>query len=185
MVWVPAGNRNREGMKELKLLAIGALSLSLIGAAGPVAAADEALPQDVVEIQSCIEGVREYNAGAEAGQEASRDECIGTIAGPCLETDQGQSTFGMIECNGRELAVWDTILNDNYSALKEALTDTGFRALRDTQLKWIAYRDSKCDWPTVFFEGGTISGPIAAACLNEATARRANELADYLDWTQN
>lgn len=169
----------------MKQLAIVALASILGLPAGTGASAEEALPQDVIEIQSCIEGVREYNAGAEAGQEASRDECIGTIADPCLETDEGQSTYGMIACSGRELAVWDAMLNDNYAALKDTLPESGFRALRDTQLKWIAYRDAKCEWPAVFFEGGTISGPIAAACLNEATARRANELADYLGWTQN
>lgn len=59
------------------------------------------------------------------------------------------------------------------------------QALRDIQVKWIADRDAKCGWPAVFFQGGTIAGPLAAACLNDMTARRANELADYLDWTQN
>lgn len=185
MVAVATGNRISEGTKEMRRMATGALALLLVVTAGRGASAQEALPPDVIEIQSCIEGVREYNAGAEEGQQASRDECIGTIANPCLETEEGQSTVGMIECQGRELAVWDAILNDNYAALKDALPEDGFRALRDTQVKWIAYRDSKCDWPSVFFEGGTISGPLAAACLNDATARRANELADYLDWMQN
>ncbi|RST84673.1 DUF1311 domain-containing protein [Aquibium carbonis] len=102
-----------------------------------------------------------------------------------METDEGQSTMGMIGCQARELAVWDAMLNDNYLLLEDATSATEFQALRDVQVKWIAYRDAKCGWPAVFFEGGTIAGPLAAACLNDMTARRANELADYLDWTQN
>lgn len=169
----------------MKQKGTAALALALAVSTGQAAWAEDALPSDVIEIQSCIEGVRDYNAGAESGQEASRDECIGTIAKPCLETDDGQSTYGMMECYGRELSVWDAMLNDNYVGLKDAVSDAEFRALRDTQLKWIAYRDAKCGWPDLFFQGGTISGPIAASCLNEATARRANELAEYLGWTQN
>ncbi|WP_210321163.1 lysozyme inhibitor LprI family protein [Aquibium microcysteis] len=169
----------------MKQMAMAAMALALVASIVRPAWADEALPQDTVEVQSCIEGVREYNSSAEPGGEASRDECIGTVAKPCLETDEGQSTYGMMACYARELAVWDVMLNDNYGALKDGMPEAGVRALRDTQLKWIAYRDSKCEWPAVFFEGGTISGPISAACLNETTARRANELADYLDWTQN
>jgi uncharacterized protein YecT (DUF1311 family) len=165
-------------------LAIAMACLAGLGAVG-MAAAAEALPQDETEIQTCIEGVREYNAGAEAGQEASRDECIGTVAGPCLETDDGMTTIGMVACYGRELAVWDAMLNMSYGALKDDLSPEAFAALRDTQVKWIAFRDAKCAWPSVLFEGGSIARPIGADCLNRTTAQRANELADYLDWTQN
>lgn len=154
-------------------------------AVGVARAQDEALPQDVTEIQSCIEGVRDYNSSAEDGQEASRDECIGTVANPCLQDEANQTTAGMVECYGRELAVWDGMLNDNYAALKGDLSSEAMKALRDTQLKWIAYRDAKCEWPYVFFDGGTIASPIGSACMNEATARRANELADYIDRMQN
>ncbi len=165
-------------------LAIALACLACLGAARTAAAA-EARPQDETEIQTCIEGVREYNAGAEAGQEASRDDCIGTVANPCLQTDAATTTVGMVDCYGRELAVWDAMLNANYGALRDGLSPEAFAALRDTQVKWIAYRDAKCGWPSVLFEGGSIARPIGADCLNRTTARRANELAEYLDWTQN
>ncbi len=165
-------------------LAIVFACLAGLGAAAPAAAA-EALPQDETDLQTCIEGVREYNAGAEAGQEASRDECIGAVADPCLETDAATTTTGMVECYGRELAVWDAMLNMNYAALKDELEPGAFAALRDTQVKWIAFRDAKCAWPSVLFEGGSIARPIGADCLNRTTAQRSNELADYLDWMQN
>lgn len=170
---------------EMRQMAMAALALALILSGGGKASAVDALPEDEIEVQSCIESVRDYNSSVDPGQEASRDECIGAVAGPCLETDEGQSTMGMIGCYVRELAVWDVMLNDSYAMLREAVPSTGTEALRDIQVKWISYRDAKCGWPAVFFEGGTIAGPIAAACLNETTARRANELAEYLDWTQN
>lgn len=169
----------------MKQSSIAPLALVLLLSAGGAASAGAAFPEDEIEVQSCIEGVRDFNSSADPGQEASRDECIGTIARPCLESDDGRSTLGMVECYERELAVWDAMLNDNYQALKDAVSPEAFRSLRDTQQKWIDYRDARCEWPAVFFEGGTIAGPIGAACLNEATGRRANELADYLGWTQN
>ena len=65
MVAVATGNRISEGTKEMRRMATGALALLLVVTAGRGASAQEALPPDVIEIQSCIEGVREYNAGAE------------------------------------------------------------------------------------------------------------------------
>lgn len=169
----------------MKQWAMAALALGIILSAAGGASAIDVQPEDEIELQSCIEGVRDYNSSAEPGQEASRDECIGMVASPCMETEEGQSTMGMIGCHARELAVWDAMLNDNYAALEDATSPAEFQALRDIQVKWIAYREAKCGWPAVFFQGGTIAGPLAAACLNDMTARRANELANYLEWTQN
>ena len=149
--------------------------------AGGLGAADGALQGDEVAIQSCLEGIRDYNSSGR-DKPARDDECIGTVADPCLERPEGQSTAGMVVCYGREIAVWDDLLNSHYSALKDGLDTASFEALRDSQRKWIAYRDAKCEWPYVFFEGGTIASPIGSSCMNEATARRANELADYLEW---
>lgn len=166
-----------------RLVSIAAACLFLAGTGSP-SAADDPLPEDQIAIQSCLEGVRDYNASSQ-DDPASRDECIGTVADPCLDEPQGQSTAGMVGCYAREIAIWDGLLNSHYDALKDGLETPAFDALRETQRKWIAYRDANCAWPRIFFEGGTIASPIGSSCINQATARRANELADYLDWMQN
>lgn len=169
-------------MTRISMVLLGIFALTASSGSAP--SAEKALPEDENAIQSCLEGIRDFNASS-SDEFASGDECIGTVAEPCLEDPQGQTTAGMIGCYGREIAVWDGLLNTNYTALQESLDEPAFEALRDTQRAWIAYRDSKCEWPYVFFQGGTIAGPVGSACMNEATARRANELAEYLNWTQN
>ena len=148
-------------------------------------AAETATAQDEIDIQSCLEGVRDYNASNPDDDPESRDPCVGTVASACREEPAGQTTVGMVECYARETAVWDGLLNSHYAALEEELDPAPFAALRDTQRKWIAYRDAKCGLPYHFFDGGSIARPIGADCMNHETARRANELADYLDWMQN
>ncbi len=85
----------------MKQMSIAPLVLVFLLSAGSLASAGDAAREDEIAVQSCIEGVRDFNSSAESGQGASRDECIGTVAGPCLESDEGQSTLGMVECYGR------------------------------------------------------------------------------------
>lgn len=167
---------------DVLLLAAGMMLMS----GGAVSAAAEGTPlRDEASVQSCLEGVRDSNASDPDGKQASRDTCIGTVANTCLDEPQAQSTMDMVACYARETAVWDAMLNARYSALEDELGAESFKALRDTQRKWIAYRDAKCGLPYHFFEGGSIARPIAADCLNVETARRTNELGDYLDWLRN
>ena len=98
----------------------------------------------------------------------------------------------MIECSGRELAVWDERLNDAYRKLVEgdlgqtdALPENrpaearrdrpakGAEIIRDIQRSWLAFRVRKCDVNAMTSEGGTLSRVLYSSCVMTETGRQA------------
>jgi uncharacterized protein YecT (DUF1311 family) len=145
-------------------------------AAWGASAQDKASPQDRTRLETCLKG-------AEAGKRGP-ESCIGSIQGPCLKEPGGQTTFGMKECGGREIAVWDERLNAAYQAAlsgppgkqqaqRGSRTLTGADSLRDAQRSWIAFRDKKCDAAGLPMEGGTGAGLLSVDCHLQETARQA------------
>jgi uncharacterized protein YecT (DUF1311 family) len=118
-----------------------------------------------------------------AAQDATSDSrsCIGSIANACSETTEGQSTYGMVECSDRELAVWDERLNNDYKSAVAAADPNVKAGLLKTQRAWLAYRDALCALPALDNAGGSIVGPLTEACLMDATARQALSLEDRVN----
>jgi uncharacterized protein YecT (DUF1311 family) len=134
-------------------------------------------------------------ANPKAGPEAHLDEaarvaayapenCIGVLAGPCMQTEEGQSTYGMLACIGRESEVWDARLNAAYrerlALPAEPGTDAANNAietkqLRIIQLAWIPWRDATCE--DLYSDGIPIHGSLGkvdgAYCYMTLTARQA------------
>lgn len=163
--------------------------------AAPVPARAEpmrATPQDRAAIEACLALVRENvetearnpvgsetpgPAGrlAEAAKAAAtaRESCIGAVNAICQQAPGGYSTAGMVECITREWAAWDERLNRVYNeALKDAEPKLA-KALREAQRAWLQWREKTCALPGIDNEGGSIVGPLAAACMMDATARQA------------
>src|SRR4029450_4096564 len=69
---------------------------------------------DSAKVQSCIKSAE--------GRE--RERCIGVVADPCAEDDKAQSTAGQVACAARGFAVWDDILNETFSRLRDKLDAT-------------------------------------------------------------
>jgi uncharacterized protein YecT (DUF1311 family) len=109
------------------------------------------------------------------------ENCIGALAGPCMETEEGASTYGMLDCIGRERDVWDARLNAAYrerlaeSGSSAAITETVTKQLRKIQLAWIPWRDATCE--DLHSDGIPIYGSLgkvdAASCYMMLTARQA------------
>ena len=119
------------------------------------------------------------DACVQAERAAGKDglSCIGKLANPCLERPENASTIAMYECIRKETVLWDNMLNAEYKQLRGLLESERKRiALRDVQRLWIKYRDADCGLARVFYDGGTISTPIAANCVLYKTARRAIEI---------
>ncbi len=124
------------------------------------------------DIEDCIK------TAASGGKPMSAAEsCIGTVADPCLK--DAKSTAAMNGCYGSETAVWDDILNETYRRLGKKLDDKQREKLRDMQRAWIASRDKTCAFYWDYYRG-TIASPMAAACVNRETARRALLLVEFL-----
>ena len=118
-------------------------------------------------IEDCVK------TAAPAGKPMSDAErCIGIVANPCLDDDRTKSTADMNACVDREHAVWDDILNETFRRLREKLDEAQRVKLREMQRAWLADRETTCAFYWDFYRG-TMASPMAAACINRETARRA------------
>ena len=139
--------------------------------AAPVAMAEAAkpAPKDAAAVQACLKSDR--------GAELDGERCIGVVADPCL--DKANSTADMNECSGRELRVWDALLNAAYGQVREMIDAEQQIKLRDMQRAWIASRDKTCQFYWDFHQG-SIASPMAAYCMVRETARRTMFLRRFL-----
>ncbi len=101
----------------------------------------------------------------------------------CLDSPEGSSTMGMIDCIGVELKVQDAALNVAYRAVIADMTPDQKAGVQKAQRAWIAFRDADCaaryspDW-------GTISAITANMCVLQRTVERTLELEAFSpDWS--
>lgn len=165
---------------------IGPALLALALAAGPAWAQQRVDPKDRAALETCLDKAKRDGT--------RRDQCIGTVEGPCLKAPGADTTIGMKECTAREINVWDERLNKTYRDVlagelgtMETLREpppgkkgkvTGADILRDAQRAWILARDKKCDAAGLPMEGGTGAGLLSMSCTLEETARQALWLED-------
>jgi uncharacterized protein YecT (DUF1311 family) len=141
-------------------------------------AQDKDMVKDRTILTACLSAAKANKRGP--------DTCIGAVQGPCLKGRGGDTTVGMKDCGGREIAVWDERLNAAYRIVlsgtlgkQEAVrgggskTLTGADILRDAQRSWLAFRDKKCDAASLPMEGGTGAGLLSVDCYLQETARQA------------
>lgn len=142
--------------------------------AWPLAARAASDAKATETIEDCIK------TAAPAGKSMTNAErCIGIISNPCLDSDKTKSTADMNACIDREHAVWDNILNESFRRLREKLDETQRVKLRDMQRAWMADRDKTCGFYWDYYKG-TMASPMAAACVNRETARRALFLTGFV-----
>lgn len=97
----------------------------------------------------------------------------------CLDSPEGQSTMGMVQCIGAELTVQDRALNAAYRSLTADMTPDQKAGLQKAQRAWIAFRDADCqsryspDW-------GSISTIDANFCMLRRTVERTIELEEFV-----
>jgi len=83
---------------------------------------------------------------------------------------------GMNICAGRDYKAADTALNAAYSALRKKLGTHGRDLLKDSERKWIGWRDAECTFRTSDSEGGSIHPLVVSTCLTELTKARTAQL---------
>ncbi|GGL73101.1 lysozyme inhibitor LprI family protein [Wenxinia marina] len=119
--------------------------------------------------------------------EAAR-ACEGAAAAACMDgAEDGQTTFGMVQCQLAERDAWDALLNREYQdAIETFAADDAAEAsadfarreesLRAAQRAWIAWRDAECALMQALWGGGTMGQVDAAGCLLRLTAERTVDL---------
>jgi len=74
-------------------------------------------------------------------QEAPPEHPIDRALSVCLEKDY--TTAGMIECASTAYKSWDVELNKQYRTLLAKLSPADAAKLKDSQRKWLAFRDAE------------------------------------------
>jgi uncharacterized protein YecT (DUF1311 family) len=144
--------------------------LTLLGAGLAPAAAQAAKlsAHDTADVEDCLKS-----------KPGNQEACIGVVSDPCLRRDTTKSTADQNACIGRELAIWDDILNETFRRLRDKLDDTQKGKLRDMQRAWIASKEKTCAFYWDYYHG-TMASPMAASCVNRETARRALFLLGFM-----
>jgi uncharacterized protein YecT (DUF1311 family) len=166
------------------------------------------IAEDKASVEACLKTAEAWreeaskaapdNATPKPGPEAHLDaaavvarsaaeSCIGIVADPCMQTDEGSSTYGMQGCIERELEVWDARLNAAYKDAISSSSDNGLDAkanevviqnYRAVQRAWIPWRDATCD--VLHSDGipiyGSQSKVDGAYCSMRLTAQQALRL---------
>jgi uncharacterized protein YecT (DUF1311 family) len=83
---------------------------------------------------------------------------------------------------GQEM--WDKELNRVYQELKKILPEKSFATLKDSQLKWIAFRDAQIAFINSCYDhyDGTMYIPMRASAIMEVTRARALDLTARLEF---
>ena len=99
----------------------------------------------------------------------------------CL--DKNGSTQGMVECEDQAAKKWDAELNRVYKELMAKLKPESQKALKESQLAWIRFRDQERLYIQALYGGfdGTMYRPMAVDACKQVIRQRAEHLQHYLE----
>jgi uncharacterized protein YecT (DUF1311 family) len=136
----------------------------LLIAAVPAPAQDKPTAKDSAAIKKCVK--------IKTGRKWAWEQCIGVVSEACAKDEGSMTSRQVIDCEAREQAVWNAILNDSFRRLLAKLDEDQQLKLRDMQRAWMAYRDKNCAFLYDYFQG-TMANPMIAACTSRATGMQA------------
>ncbi|MGG7213615.1 lysozyme inhibitor LprI family protein [Clostridium nigeriense] len=97
------------------------------------------------------------------------------------DDEQYQTTIGMRELASQEYEMWDTLLNEIYSELKNTLSTEDMDKLTALQIQWISDRDATAEAAGQKAEGGTLQPLLITSSKSQTTKERCLELIkDYM-----
>lgn len=88
------------------------------------------------------------------------------------------TTASMTQAADETYKRWDAALNEIYGELKNRLTESAMKDLKEEQRKWIAERDEAAAKAAEEFEGGTMEALQSVAAKAEMTKKRCYELVE-------
>jgi len=127
-------------------------------------------PGDAAALRQCV--------ASKSMPKAQQSGCVSLIVKRCFAAVGNDYDSTVRDCNRREEAAWDVILNAEYNALREKLGEAQKTKLRDEQRAWIRKKDKTCNAIYEEFQG-TMAYPLMAQCFNKATSQRAIYLINY------
>lgn len=136
--------------------------LVLLAAVAPAARADD----DRDYLQACL-------AAAGGKTAAARTTCFGQVSEVCLARSDGKPA-DMLACAERELAAWQTFLDEALAGLRESEPEPRVAAIEQAQTVWRDWRKARCAVYGTY--EGPIYPPLAGLCRAETTSRRVVDL---------
>ena len=115
-----------------------------------------------------------FFAAAAAGAKTQKGRQIQ----PCEERGSQAEASG---CAHREYQAADAELNKVYNRLAAALDAEDKALLKASELAWIKYRDSTCEFESSQYKGGTMRPMIESFCLTRVTKARTAELKEQYE----
>src|ERR1044071_872187 len=97
---------------------------------------------------------------------------------PCEQRGSQAEASG---CAHQEYLAADAELNKVYNKLAAKLDAEDRALLKTSELSWIKYRDSNCEFESSRYKGGTMRPMIESFCLTRVTKARTAELKEELD----
>ena len=96
--------------------------------------------------------------------------------------EQYQTTMGMRQLASQEYEMWDALLNEIYSELKNTLSAEDMDKLTSLQIQWISDRDATAEAAGKEVEGGTLQPLVITSSKSQTTKERCLELIkDYMN----
>jgi uncharacterized protein YecT (DUF1311 family) len=108
----------------------------------------------------------------------ARERCERRFFDACSER-LGNTTMGMIQCEGALADYWDRELNRVYQALMRRIQGSLKDSVRQTQRAWLTWRDQRCQpWGQM---EGSLYRNLAADCRTETIRERVGDLETLLE----
>jgi uncharacterized protein YecT (DUF1311 family) len=130
------------------------------------------LADDVAQLQSCFVSANQHN-------DANETPCIGTAYSMCsveLDLQEFPTTGGARQCNWREIAAWEEVLDAALAELRAEMDGQELAQLDASQAAWEAFMIANVRAKSERFSGGTLSAVVAGAERARMVAERAVEL---------
>lgn len=98
----------------------------------------------------------------------------------CL--DRARSTADMANCENASYRRWDAEMNRVYAQLRARLDADGQQVLKESQQKWLAFRDAELKTVGAVFDRleGTMYIPMRAGAARDLVKARTTDLRGYL-----
>ena len=102
----------------------------------------------------------------------------------CHNSSATQTTMDMVDCELTAAEKWDQELNKYYKALMSQLNKEQQEHLRQSQRKWIAFRDAEFIFSEKIYSDGSMGGLSDAKTRADFIRSRVLQLKDYLESIQ-
>jgi uncharacterized protein YecT (DUF1311 family) len=127
-----------------------------------------------IKLENCLDQASDDRS------DTDRHDCIGIHARPCIQRPENDTTLGMERCYQQEADGWVS-LQRRY--LNRIVVGRGRNeAFARSQTAWIAYRDARCGYYNVHFQGGSIARWLGARCIMIETARRSIDVIEFVPY---